>query len=57
VNDVGEENDLSFSLPEKVAELRRDLAAWRAEVGVETPPPYTKTTEQGAQGDAVNRAP
>lgn len=49
VNDVGEENDLSSSLPEKVAELRRDLAAWRAEVGVEAPPPYAKTTEQGAQ--------
>jgi len=40
VGDVGEENDLSVSMPEKVAELKKDLAVWRDEVGVEVPPPY-----------------
>jgi arylsulfatase A len=40
VNDVGEDNDLSSTMPEKVAELQRDLVAWRADVGVVAPPPY-----------------
>ena len=57
VNDVGEEHDLSSTTPEKVAELSRELAAWRTEVGVEAPPPHSMTTEQGAEGDAVDRAP
>jgi len=46
VSDVGEENDLSTTMPKKVAELQRDLAAWRANVGVVAPPPYVITTEQ-----------
>ena len=40
VNDVGEDNDLSSTMPEKVVELQRDLVAWRADVGVVAPPPY-----------------
>ena len=43
VNDVGEDNDLSSCMSEKVSELRRDLAAWRKDVGVVVPPPYTTT--------------
>ncbi len=39
VDDVGEDNDLSAAMPEKVAELRRDLAAWRSHVGVDMPAP------------------
>ena len=50
VEDVGEENDLSSTMPEKVSELQRELAAWRADVGVDAPGPYT-TTEQGAEGN------
>ncbi len=46
VSDEGEENDLSTTMPDKIAELQRDLAAWRADVGVVPPPPYVITTEQ-----------
>ena len=46
VEDVGEENDLSTTMPDKVADLQADLAAWRANVGVEPPPPFTAITEQ-----------
>jgi arylsulfatase A-like enzyme len=35
--DIGEENDLAASLPDKVAELRRMLHAWRNEVGAKMP--------------------
>lgn len=38
--DVGETNNLAPKMSEKVAELRRELATWRAGVGVEAPPPY-----------------
>lgn len=41
VADVGEEMDLSVTFPEKVLELRRDLAMWRSDVGVEPPAPIT----------------
>jgi arylsulfatase A-like enzyme len=34
VDDVGEQSDLSSVMPEKVAELQNDLAAWRRDVGV-----------------------
>ena len=34
VDDVGEEHDLSPAMPEKVRELRADLAAWRNEVAI-----------------------
>ena len=51
VNDVGEQNDLSSTMPEKVAELQRELAAWRADIGVVVPPPYAQTTEQGVEGE------
>jgi len=40
VSDVGEDNDLFSTMPEKVVELQRDLVAWRADVGVVEPPPY-----------------
>ena len=38
VNDVGEEHDLCCAMPERVTELKRDLATWRDEVGVGVPP-------------------
>jgi arylsulfatase A-like enzyme len=36
-DDVGEEHDLTAELPEKVRELQKRLAKWRAEVGAEVP--------------------
>jgi arylsulfatase A-like enzyme len=36
-DDVGEEHDLAAELPEKVSELQKRLAKWRAEVGAEVP--------------------
>ena len=57
VNDVGEENDLSLTMPEKVAELQRELAEWRTDVGVVAPPPYAMTTEQGTESDGLKPAP
>jgi len=47
-NDVGEENDLSSTMPEKVAELQHELATWRTDVGVVAP---ETITEQGAECD------
>ena len=35
--DVGEATDVSRQMPDTVAELRADLAAWRAEVGAKVP--------------------
>jgi arylsulfatase A-like enzyme len=57
VNDVGEENDLSSTMPEKVSELRRELAAWREDVGVVAPAPYATTTERSPAGDSPKAAP
>ena len=57
VEDVGEDNGLSSAMREKVAELQSDLAAWRTDVGVDPSPPCATVTEQGAEGNAVNRAP
>ncbi|HEY8504251.1 MAG TPA: sulfatase [Gemmataceae bacterium] len=37
--DVGEENDLAARMPEKAAELRRRLHAWREAVGAQMPVP------------------
>ncbi len=51
VKDVGEENDLSSTMPEKVAELQRDLTAWRKDVGVVAPPPYAKGKKHEAKDD------
>ncbi len=38
-DDVGEERDLASELPEKAAELRAKLDAWRADVGAQEPVP------------------
>ena len=35
--DVGETRDLALKMPEKAAELRQDLHAWRARVGAQMP--------------------
>ena len=35
--DIGEANDLAAEMPEKVAELKAKLAAWREEVGAQIP--------------------
>jgi arylsulfatase A-like enzyme len=37
--DIGERNNLVRSLPDKAAELRRDLDAWRKSVGAQMPVP------------------
>jgi len=54
--DVGEKNDLSQKLPEKVAELRDKLHAWRTEVAAQMPtpnphyiPPATRRAERPAR--------
>jgi len=47
VNDVSEKNDLSSAMPEKVADLQRELATWRQDVGVEVPPPNTIKRKSG----------
>jgi arylsulfatase A-like enzyme len=39
--DIGETTDLAPKMPEKAAELRKILAAWRKEVGAEMPPSVT----------------
>jgi hypothetical protein len=38
-NDQGEQHDLAAAMPEKTAELRKLLAAWRTESGVQMPRP------------------
>jgi arylsulfatase A len=48
--DLGETNDLAAKLPDKAAELRRRLAAWRRAVGAQTmtPNPEYKTSSRNA---------
>jgi arylsulfatase A len=48
IEDVSEENDISAAFPAKVAEMQRDLAVWRREVGVE--PPVTMPLPSGLGG-------
>ena len=38
-DDVGEQNDLSAKLPEKTAQLKQRLSAWRQNVGAQMPAP------------------
>ncbi len=41
VEDLGEKNNLVRSLPDKAAELKDKVAAWRKELGAPLPPPET----------------
>jgi hypothetical protein len=36
-DDIGEQHDLAETMPEKTAELRRMLHAWRSEIGAKMP--------------------
>ena len=47
--DIGEQNDLAAEMPEKVAELRAMLAAWRDDVGAQMP---TENPDYDAAKDA-----
>ncbi|MBI4626446.1 MAG: sulfatase [Verrucomicrobia bacterium] len=44
--DIGEAKDLSMSQPEKAAELRARLAAWRTSVGAQLPTPNPQYDER-----------
>ena len=51
-DDIGEANDLAGEMPEKVAELKAKLAAWREEVGAQMPtenPDYDPKKDQGSK--------
>lgn len=41
-NDIGEQRDLARAMPEKAAELRTRLQAWRKEIGAQMPTPNPK---------------
>lgn len=48
--DAGEQHDLAGAMPEKVAELRRNMAELAAEVGPPGPGRQTRTADRGTDG-------
>jgi arylsulfatase A-like enzyme len=45
-DDIGEKHDLAAAMPEKAAQLRRMLHAWRKEVGALMPTPNPKAKDK-----------
>lgn len=52
---VGEKGNLAAKMPEKVSELREDLAAWQESVGAKMPTPNKPT--KGKRGKKKSRKP
>lgn len=56
-NDIGEKADLAEKEPQRVAELRAELAAWQKQVGARFPIPNPDYDTAKANGRAANRNP